>query len=294
VPVTVVAGAQTKDSVGVVCQGPLRNAVVFGDVRSQLLSVNADGTDLQQMTHDNLTYGSVAVSPDGREIAAVAYLGSSINGWLLVMRNDGTGAHALVATGAPVDQVVWAPDGRIAFAQPQAPASSPFPDLCFIQPDGTDRACVAIENGHVFFSEFALSPDGTQVVYASGGIQIMNADGTNWHVVNTAGENHGVDWSPDGTRIAYQHIEDLDSDGVPEAEIYTINVDGSDPVRLTNDQVTDGFPRWSPDGSRILYRSESEPGGQPVLKIMDADGSNSHKLLADGTAASPGTWSPLP
>src|SRR5262249_52126430 len=40
------------------------------------------------------------------------------------------------------------------------------------------------------------------------------------------------------------------------AEIYSINPDGSDPTRLTDDQFGDGFANPSPDGTRIVFDSD--------------------------------------
>ena len=40
---------------------------------------------------------------------------------------------------------------------------------------------------------------------------------------------------------------DTDCDG--NDEIYTMNADGTNPIRLTNNTGTDVDPAWSPDGS---------------------------------------------
>lgn len=38
-------------------------------------------------------------------------------------------------------------------------------------------------------------------------------------------------------------------------QIYSMNIDGSVPTRLTNDTSADQFPKWSPDGSKITFAS---------------------------------------
>ena len=38
-------------------------------------------------------------------------------------------------------------------------------------------------------------------------------------------------------------------------EIYTINPDGSDEVRLTNNAEVDSYPTWSPDGRIIAFKA---------------------------------------
>jgi len=66
-----------------------------------------------------------------------------------------------------------------------------------------------------------------------------------------------------------------DRDG--NAEIYTMNPDGSDPNRLTFDPRRDFNPAWSPDGKRIAFvRFRILSGGPPSgeIYVMNADGSN--------------------
>jgi TolB protein len=68
--------------------------------------------------------------------------------------------------------------------------------------------------------------------------------------------------------------------------IYVMNADGSNPVRLTRGFGLDWLPDWSPDGRRIAYSSQGR------IVVMDADGSN-QTLLTDqvGKDFCP-AWSP--
>src|SRR5258708_14225736 len=42
---------------------------IEGNSNAQVYTVNADGTNIQQVTHDQHRYGSVTVSPDGKQLA---------------------------------------------------------------------------------------------------------------------------------------------------------------------------------------------------------------------------------
>ena len=77
-------------------------------------------------------------------------------------------------------------------------------------------------------------------------------------------------------------------DGNPE--IYVMNANGTEMVRLTNDPGKDGFPTWSPDGSRIAFQSDQD--GNFEVYVMDADGSNLVRLTDDPAGDGFPDWSP--
>jgi Tol biopolymer transport system component len=88
-----------------------------------------------------------------------------------------------------------------------------------------------------------------------------------------------------------------------DLDIYTMNLDGSDVVRLTDGIGYDGGPFYSPDGKSIVYRTRhpSDPAEiedyQALLAdglirpskleiwVMDTDGSNKRQITDLGVAA---------
>lgn len=86
------------------------------------------------------------------------------------------------------------------------------------------------------------------------------------------------DWTRDGSRAVFVRGASA------ESEIWTINRDGSNARRLTNDNSNDGSPRWQPNGTQILYEHniQVDASGRFKLKaeiwLMNADGSNKRKL----------------
>ncbi len=87
-------------------------------------------------------------------------------------------------------------------------------------------------------------------------------------------------WSPDGQFLAYT----ADRDG--NFDIYVHQVNGGNPVRVTDSPATDWQPDWSPDGSRIVYRSERSRGG---LFVVPALGGQERRISTFGYRP---RWSP--
>jgi TolB protein len=61
-------------------------------------------------------------------------------------------------------------------------------------------------------------------------------------------------------------------------------------TRLTEGSAIDTSPTYSPDGSQIAF--ESDRGGSQQIYVMNADGSNQHRIsFGDGKYGTP-VWSP--
>lgn len=82
-------------------------------------------------------------------------------------------------------------------------------------------------------------------------------------------------WSPDGTRIAFISERDGNRD------IYVMDVDGVDPVNVTDTPNVEEFvPSWSPDGEWIVYRQRPTDAKGDIWKVR-ADGTEPTQLTTN-------------
>jgi Tol biopolymer transport system component len=73
------------------------------------------------------------------------------------------------------------------------------------------------------------------------------------------------------------------------SEIYTVNTDATQLVRLTEDASVDEHPAWSPDGTRIAFVSDRS--GSFEVYVMNADGTNVVRRTFSGSDSGYPTWS---
>jgi Tol biopolymer transport system component len=102
----------------------------------------------------------------------------------------------------------------------------------------------------------------------------------------------GPSWSPDGKRIAFDHVFDDPPNTVKggNSYLYVINRDGSGRTEL---KPTGGFlihpPAWSPDGRKIaLSRNYSH------VYVVNQDGSGEINITPDALQVGNPDWQPIP
>jgi len=172
-------------------------------------------------------------------------------------------------------------------------------ELYVMNRNGSDQTRITFDN----VTDYAAvwSPDGTQIAFYS---PVKSADGKTRPQLFLADANGAVqltgagpstdtgagaqfpDWSPDGTRIAFQTT----LVGAVR-DIFVINVDGTGLTNLThNSSHADIRPAWSPDGTRIAFQSNRD--GNDEIYVMNADGSDAVRLTFDDHSDGAPDWSP--
>ena len=197
-----------------------------------------------------------------------------------------TTATEVIPTTQPDVEIPTSPPpvGRIAFLSDRdAVLGGLDQDLVMIDADGTGRIHLAELVGG---GDPVWSRDGTQIAFGTLGrdntqVFIVDLESSEIHqVTDIAGSGMYHDWSPDGSRLAFNGNDRL----------YVVNADGSDPTVLSDLIV--GDLAWSPDGSRIAFEVES--GDVWDIYLINVDGSEAVQLtdLPGTHNLSSSPWSP--
>ena len=213
---------------------------------------------------------------------------------IYVMNADGTGLTRPTNNTAEDTYPSWSPDGsKIAFTSDRDGNR----EIYVMNSDGSGQTRLTKSAGQDLSPSW--SPDVTKIAFVSNRdgnweVYAMNSDGTN--EVNLT--NHPADdayhfgggpcWSPDGAEIAFS--SDRDADGYPE--IYVMNSDGTNQVRLTSTpNAYEADPAWSPYGGKIAFVSYD--GYHQQISLVNTDGTGAVNLTDDpfGNNWQP-SWSP--
>ena len=86
-------------------------------------------------------------------------------------------------------------------------------------------------------------------------------------------EQRAPSWSPDGTRIAFNCRNPSNM----RFEVCVMNADGTNQVRLTDNDLVDSSATWSPDGTRIVFNRGT---GTAAFQLwsMNANGTDQKQL----------------
>jgi TolB protein len=282
---------------------------VRGATGLNIFSMVPDGTDMKQLTTDAGNHLCASYSADA---SLIAYCGDGSGHFeIWSIKANGTAPEQVTHLGGSALFPKFSRDGtKIAFGGIQG--DDPNTEI-YVVDAVTGEGLVALTSCAGLASGCsnnypAWSPDDKHIVYIHSDdtvnevgvneqVWMMDADGSHQHQLTTdsAPKDQLPTWSPDGSSIAYASGA-LSSEG-----IRIMKADGSDQHQLsgcTSGEASpcaagdDFAPVFSPDGTRIAFiRSFQDLGtdDRPVY-VMNADGSDQHRVTADVIVAYVPTW----
>jgi TolB protein len=191
------------------------------ELDDDLYVVDADGTDLRQVTSGPQKDTNPNFSPDGASLAFARITAAGYD--IFTIGIDGAGLIQLTSEKGNDRDPVWSPKGNaIAFVSNRSGTSH----IWLMRPDGTYQRLLTPDrksrrDGQ---SQPEFSPSGGRLVFSKGADLVSTrVDGTDRRVLNRTGILIQPAYSPDGRRIAaleaFRNRKDHD--------IVVMRVDGS-------------------------------------------------------------------
>ncbi|MEW6607280.1 MAG: hypothetical protein AB1414_07495 [bacterium] len=183
----------------------------------------------------------------------------------------------------------------------------------------TNRKYTCLTDGSMEVGGPLWSPDGKKIAFYgnkntlckkkdslgwfsienTGDIYVMDADGKNQKkITTTSTEDSNYIWTPDSKKLIFESHPNygnkrFDADFIKyegNSDIYMVDSDGRNQIKLVNDPTNDRDISLSPDGRKIVYISLCNDNYE--IFVMDIDSKNKIRLTNNSIDDWNPTWSP--
>ena len=226
-----------------------------------IYTINLDGSGLKQIT--DMPQGRIAWGPTYRPNSnQIYYMDNSVQGpdfhWIAFTSQDGTSGR---------NTILMVPGGH---SYTPASFASEGKQFCFThsdrqqyhiktaKADGSDIKTILTGPEEIGLAVWGKGSNNDRIAYskvvedsrsAVRSVFTIKTDGSEEKRLTdeSLGDCYVYDWSPDGKWVIFS---------VDDKQIYAINSDGSNLIRITNDEYENNYSVFSPDGTKIAYISK--------------------------------------
>jgi len=199
---------------------------------SHVHRVNADGSGLRQMTSGLEGEASPRWAPEGSRFVFLAKRGDADAPQLYLQPNDGGEARALTRHASAVSNPQWAPDGSAVYFLAAEPKTAEEKARETAKDD-----VLPVDEDYKQVHLWRVSvPEGVSKRVTEGNFSILQ------YTV-----------SRDGKRVAHVRTPTPLFGDAESGEVYVMDADGGNAVRITTNELDEFGPSVSPDGSQVLF-----------------------------------------
>jgi TolB protein len=211
-----------------------------------IVTANADGSKIKQLTNTKGYDAEATVSPDGKKIIFTSERDGDLE--LYSMDKDGKNVKRLTNEVGYDGGAFYSPDSKQIVYRASHPKTE----------EETKRYKDLLAQHLIVPTTFE--------------IWVMNADGTNKRQVTKLGAaSFAPFFTPDGKRIIFCTNYFATDPRKRNFDLALININGTGLERVTFHETFDGFPMFSPDGKKLVFASNRNAAKQGDTNVFIAD-----------------------
>jgi TolB protein len=278
--------------------GSLRAELRIFDMKGRSMSfgqrIAGNPDQIRAMAHrwaDEIVYRLTAGASRGIASTRIAYCSRKGNAKEIYIADyDGYNPQAFTHNGTLNLSPNWAPDNsKLAFISYRTGKSEVNLHSYL------DGSRIAFPIFNTFASAPAISPDGTEIVFAlrsprgDTDLYISKLDGSDRRdITNNPAIDTSPTWSPSGHQIAFA----TDRIQTGATQIHICDADGSNVRRIVKEGGDADSPAWSPDGKWIAFHWKPHMSTSYDIFLADAGTGKIRQLTNNNGSNEAPSWAP--